>query len=86
MIHNYKANFNEDGTEAIKSKPAVVVYALSVFGKTPFIARDDDEADYIVDHVKDMGCKSVIMAISVPLNFSGYYFPKPMKRLEASLN
>jgi hypothetical protein len=78
--------YNGDGTDIINSKPAIVVYAISIFGKTPFIARDELEATHLVCHVRDMGCREYVLDIKVPINFSGWYFPKPLKPLESSHN
>ena len=78
--------FNPDGTDNIKKKPAIVIYAISLIGKVPFIARDDEEAAYIALAVRDMGCVPFSMDIEVPINFNGWYYPKPFKQKEPSAN
>ena len=79
-------HFNQDGTDDIKKRPAVVVYAVSVLGKIPFIARDAHEATFLKEAVLDMGAFPFIMDIEVPIGFKGWYYPKPLAPSAPSLN
>ena len=78
--------FNPDGTDNIKKRPAIVVYAVSLIGKTPFIARDKVEEVFLTSAIVDMGCFPIAMNIEVPINFRGWYYPKPLKKPEPSIN
>lgn len=78
--------FNPDGTDDIKKRHAIVVYAVSLIGKTPFIARDKIEEVFITNAVVDMGCIPISADIEVPINFRGWYYPKPLKQVEPSIN
>ena len=78
--------FNLDGTDDVELKSCILVYAISILGKTPFFARDIEEANHITVKVHEMGCQAYVMDYVVPINFYGWYFPKPLKPLEFSIN
>ena len=78
--------FNLDGTDDIPKKKCLVVYAISILGKQPFFARDVEEANFLIVTIYGMGCQSIILDYEVPENFEGWYYPKPLKSLEFSIN
>ncbi len=77
---------NLDGTDDIPKRKCLVVYAISILGNQPFFARDNEEANHLMVIIYNMGCKSLVMDYEVPIMFDGWYFPKPMKSLEFSIN
>jgi hypothetical protein len=81
-----KFNINEDGTPAVELRACIVVYAVSMLGKTPFVARDVEEANHIIVKVREMGCQAYVMDYEVPINYEGWHYPKPLKSLEFSIN
>jgi hypothetical protein len=82
-----KMEFTPNGEEKIKeSKPAIVVYAISLIGKVPYIVRDEYEKVALMEQLKDIGYKVISMDIEVPLQFRGWHFPRPLKPAEPSLN
>lgn len=81
-----KFNINEDGTPSVELRACIVVYAISMLGKTPFVARDVEEANHIIVQVRGMGYQAYVMDYEVPINYKGWYFPKPLKPLEFSIN
>jgi hypothetical protein len=86
MENEMLTKINFDGTDSIPKKKCLVVYALSVFGNHPFFARDIEEANNLIVVNYNMGCKSYVMDYEVPNNFEGWYYPKPLKSLEFSMN
>lgn len=75
-----------DGTDLVKKKAAIVVYAITLIAKIPFIIRDDYEEALLMNQLAEQGYKLISMNIEVPINFRGWHFPKPLKPSEPSLN
>ena len=75
-----------DGTDLVKKKAAIVVYAVAVIVKIPYIVRDDYEEALLMTQLAESGYRVISMNIEVPINFRGWHFPKPLKPSEPSLN
>lgn len=78
--------FTPDGTDIERKKAAVVVYAITLIAKVPYIVRDEYEAELLLDQLKDAGYYCISMPVEVPIEFRGWHFPRPMKPSEPSLN
>lgn len=80
-------DFTPSGEEKIKeSKPAIVVYAVSLIAKVPYIVRDEYEESALMEQLKEVGYGVISMNIEVPIKFRGWHFPRPLKPAEPSLN
>jgi len=78
--------YTPSGEDLVQKKPAKVVYAISLIAKIPYIVRDDYEEAALMEQLRGIGYRVVSMDIEIPINFSGWYFPRPLKRPEPSIN
>lgn len=79
-------NINDDGTDSIEKISCIVVYAVSLMGNTPYVVRDVEEANHIIVKLAAAGYQVYYLDYQVPKNFTGWYFPKPLKAIEFSIN
>jgi hypothetical protein len=78
--------FTPSGEDLVRKKPAIVVYAISLIAKMPYIVRDEYEEVALMDQLKEIGYRVISMNVEVPINFRGWHFPRPLKPAEPSLN
>jgi hypothetical protein len=78
--------FYPDGSPSIKTKKAYVVYAVSLLTKTPCFARDEYEVVHLTYDTIQMKMVPIVMETEVKATFEGWFYKKPLKPIEPSLN
>ena len=78
--------YTPDGTDIVKKKAAICVYAVSILMKVPYLVRDEYEEGALMEQLKDAGYGVISVNVEVPVEFRGWHFPRPLKPAEPSLN